>query len=343
MSVNVVPLWLKGKEPASLPVARRIAVREDMQVSVGGRSSVSVEYEKFKKTYAGFKSALAECSSDFGQKVYTKVDYVFGHTLRGENFLAQAVQSAVENDGVDRSDICKLMVHPKVKEAIVAMNVTANTLDERIKDFDSYIKRMTDLGDDLEKLDKAIAKDLKSRSKSSQSRDDIVALQKTVVEDLQRARTVVKETSSRIAKEMRSYGKDMVGEIRQIMSNSASKAKSGDSMIEQHKFFNERNLKAARGKAMTLFRQVHAACTEAVKLADTSKENALEQLKVAKGALSEVTAFVEDYEKVFQKHMKILTNRGSSPFPLEVRDLMLKGVEGGKKLYGTAAERLGVK
>lgn len=303
---------------------------------------MSVEYEKFKKTYAGFKSDLADCTSDFGVKIYTKVDYVYGHTTRGEKFLASAVQSAVEDDGVDRSNYGKLMTHPKVKEMIVALNTTANTLDERIKDFDAYIKRMTDLGDGLEKLDKAIAKDLKSRSKSSQSREDIVALQKKVADDLQRARVVVKETSGRMAKEMRTYGKDLAEVIKEIMSNSAASAASGNNLVEQHKFFNERNLKAARGKAMTLFRQVQAACTEAIKLVDTSKEDALGKLREADFALSEVTTFVGDYEKVFRKHMKMLTHRDTSKFPLEVRELMLKGVEGGKKLYGTAAERLGV-
>ncbi len=38
-----------------------------------------------------------------------------------------------------------------------------------------------------------------------------------------------------------------------------------------------------------------------------------------------MTSFVADYEKMFQKHMKILTNPKSSPFPLEVRELMIGG------------------
>ncbi len=220
---------------------------------------MSVEYEKFKKTYAGFKADLADCTVDFGEKVYVKVDYVFGQVGVGENFLAQAVQAAIEKDGVDREDIGKLMTHPKVKEAIVAINATSNTLSARLKDFDAYIARMDKLGDELEKLEKAMAKDLKSRSKSSQSREDIVTLHKKVSEDLDRARKVVKTTFARVAPYQREQGSSMAASIRQIMTNSASKAKSGDSVMEQHKYFNERNLKAARGKLMTMFRTVQAA------------------------------------------------------------------------------------
>jgi ElaB/YqjD/DUF883 family membrane-anchored ribosome-binding protein len=300
---------------------------------------MAVEYTKFLKTYTGLKDDIADCTLAEEDKQFAKVDNASGQCGTGENFISEAVVVAVE-EGYDKSNHAKLMTHPKVKQAIVDLNKQFDILEARIKDYDAWTGRMQDLQADLQDLSSKMAKDLKSRSKSSESRGDIETLKKKVDGHLKDVAEVLKVTDHIAFK--RKYASNFNAAVTQALQNPVGLTKASMQKLEKHKYLELRNLNKARGSAMAQFKSIQASCTEALKTGSESPETAANHLKAARKTLGEVTSFVENYLAVFKKNAKDINESQDKDAILKVRDLMEKGVAGAKDLCDKVAKKLNI-
>lgn len=301
---------------------------------------MAVEYTKWMKTFKGFAPAVEKCTDAAFDKCLERVRANEALIVQGEQALAEAAVKAA-NEGADIKDIKGLLKLKPIVDAIGDIDLAVVGTETLTKEYDALYKNGETLQASLEKMKAEIAKDLKSRSKSSESRNDIIDLQEAVEFELKRVGLVLgRNPLNKIHADVRTYRKNLIQNATTVLAKAENTAKTSLKRQVKHKYLDLKNLNKLRSTVVALSATVKSSCEAAVKAYGTSREKAATEMGTAKDALGKAAEIVKSFEDVFKVNERDIDKSPDGDKIKSERALMGKALENAEKLFGVVNNKL---
>jgi hypothetical protein len=291
------------------------------------------EYEGFKKTYKSLEQSADKYTLAAVAKLGKRVIATW-EILSDIQLTVRAAAGKAVRDGVDPSDLGKLMGHPAVKELLSGWNEMANRLDEDIKIVDTFTKEASDLCDDIKKLYGKIEDDLEDRKDSSESKKDIAKLKLEVEKTYKSVKEAHLEAPTLVGAKMRDYGKKLVNEIKDVLKEGANSVNEF-ALKEQELDYDLRDRVLARNmnEATSLRIEVVEACEEAVNMLPNNRAGAAEKVKGLAASMKRLTELGRDHAKLKSENLDMLQRNKKGPMVIKALDSIIDSLATANKAF----------
>ncbi len=279
------------------------------------------ELTKFEAEYKKFAKVRSDCTSVKATQISIRIKAAHSNLIEGFYATAEGVATA-QSKGIFGTKIEDYLKEKEVLNALKGVKkLQADLLNEvnDLGDFAQIAKTGTQM---LEKLNKSISKDLKSRSKKSDSKPDIEKIQNKVNADIVDLGKVIK-----IQRGIPSlYGtpdKEYKMQIDRIMKQSPKELKKGKDDTLLPRKLDTRIIRKYLNTSMARYKSLATHCDSSVKIAGGGDKNgALGHLDTAKKDFVVVEKTYDEYAGIRKNYKDLIADSKDKKIIIDTIDKM---------------------
>jgi len=257
------------------------------------------EFEKFQAEHKKLLAALKKTTPEEAAKAHKRIGISLGNCWEGEDYLRESL-AKMRKEGETSTKLGDLQKNKHFKDGLGTWNTAINMHQKEVDALMGLCGDAKGLQAKLDKLEADITKDLKKRSKSSESKKDIEALHETVqkqIADLKKAAAY----EGKLNPAQKLYAKNFKRTLDKILKEDPDAQSKKLDATELPQLLVDRNLKKFKTQVEKLAKSVQTSCAAALDKSQTDLKAAAPDLKAAAADVKKMHAIVAKYQQVRKK------------------------------------------
>lgn len=257
------------------------------------------ELEKFKAEHKKLAAGTKKFTTAEGDKIKKRIGISLGNAWEGEDYFRESLAKA-RADGVTSGKLADFQKNKHFKDGMTTWNKAVDIHQGEVDAMTAFCGEAKAHLAKMSKLAADIEKDLKKRSKTSDSKKDIEALQGALAKEIAGVKKA-SEYEGKLNAMQKLYAANFQKNVAKIMKEKPDSHDKKLDATELPQLLVDRNLKKYTNQVGTLVKAINAHCVAAIDKAGEDLKAAAPDLKAAAAKFKDLKKINDQYQTVKKK------------------------------------------
>lgn len=257
------------------------------------------ELEKFKAEHKKLAAGTQKFTAAEGEKIKKRIGISLGNAWEGEDYFRESLAKA-RADGVTSGKLADFQKNKHFKDGMTTWNKAVDIHEEEVNAMAAFCSEAKAHLAKMSKLAADIGKDLKKRSKTSDSKKDIEALQGALAKEMAGVKQA-SEYEGKLNAMQKLYAANFQKNVAKILKETPDSHDKKLDATELPQLLVDRNLKKYTNQVGLLVKAINAHCGAAIDKAGQDLKAAVPDLKAAAAKFKDLKKINDQYQTVQKK------------------------------------------
>ncbi|WP_411352901.1 hypothetical protein PNH50_09335 [Leisingera aquaemixtae] len=257
------------------------------------------ELEKFKAEHKKLAAGTQKFTAAEGEKIKKRIGISLGNAWEGEDYFRESLAKA-RADGVTSGKLADFQKNKHFKDGMTTWNKAVDIHQEEVSAMTAFCGEAKAHLAKMSKLAADIGKDLKKRSKTSDSKKDIEALQDALDKEMAGVKKA-SEYEGKLNAMQKLYAANFQKNVAKILKEKPDSHDKKKDATELPQLLVDRNLKKYTNQVGLLVKAINAHCGAAIDKAGQDLKAAVPDLKAAAAKFKDLKKINDQYQTVQKK------------------------------------------
>ena len=257
------------------------------------------ELEKFKAEHKKLAAGTKKFTTAEGDKLKKRIGISLGNAWEGEDYFRESLAKA-RADGVTSGKMADFQKNKHFKDGMTTWNKSVDIHQGEVDAMKGFCTEAKAHLVKMNKLASEIEKDLKKRSKTSDSKKDIEALQGALAKEIAGVKKA-SEYEGKLNAMQKLYAANFQKNVAKIMKETPDSHDKKKDATELPQLLVDRNLKKYTNQVGALVKAINAHCVAAIDKAGQDLKAAAPDLKAAAAKYKDLKKINDQYQTAKKK------------------------------------------
>jgi superfamily II DNA helicase RecQ len=257
------------------------------------------ELEKFKAEHKKLAAGTKKFTTAEGDKLKKRIGISLGNAWEGEDYFRESLAKA-RADGVTSGKMADFQKNKHFKDGMTTWNKSVDIHQGEVDAMKGFCTEAKAHLVKMNKLASEIEKDLKKRSKTSDSKKDIEALQGALAKEIAGVKKA-SEYEGKLNAMQKLYAANFQKNVAKIMKETPDSHDKKKDATELPQLLVDRNLKKYTNQGGALVKASNAHCVAAIDKAGQDLKAAAPDLKAAAAKYKDLKKINDQYQTAKKK------------------------------------------